>query len=68
MEVDLWVGRGWVPNTLDMCSGKTNPSRKGAIHMVPRPKLGSDSIYTLSLVHSRLRRTSYKETITTCCP
>ena len=30
--------------------------------MIPRPNLGSDSIFTLHQIHPRSRRTSYEET------
>ena len=32
---------------LDTCSGKSSPSHKGAIHTIPRPNLGANSIIHL---------------------
>ena len=62
------VKRFWVPNTF---SSHTHNLVCGPIYVsgwpkrpnkVPRPNLSSNSIFTLSLVHYRLRRTSHEET------
>ena len=34
------------------------------MHLVPRPNLGGDSIYTFHLIHSRPRYTFHEETAT----
>ena len=38
--------------TLDTCSSKISSSHKGDIHMIPKPDLDGNSIFTLYLVHS----------------